>query len=94
MTDAILIIHEKDNVAVALRDLAAGEKVASGSDGTMLTVSEPVPASHKLALRDIEKGGAIIKYGETIGLSTGHIRQGQWVHIHNLESGPCKAQQS
>lgn len=93
MKDSILIIHEKDNVAVALRDLEAGETVSPGVDAAALTVLEPVPSSHKLALCDIEKGEEIIKYGETVGVSTTLIRRGAWVHTHNLESGQWKATQ-
>lgn len=90
MSDAILIIHENDNVGVALRDLEAGETVSPGLDGASLTVAEKVPASHKIALRNIEKGEGITKYGETVGVSTMQIVQGAWVHTHNLESGQWK----
>ena len=91
MPDAILIIHPQDNVAVALRDLEAGEVLSMESSACWLTVAEPVPASHKIALRDIEKGEAIIKYGETVAVSTMLIHRGAWVHTHNLESGHWKA---
>ena len=86
MTDAILIIDEKDNVAVALRDLAAGEKVAAGQTAPV-TVAEPISAAHKIALRNIEPGEKIIKYGEPIGRSIQSIQQGAWVHTHNIEGG-------
>ena len=49
MTDSILIIDEKDNVAVALRDLAACETVAAGQTARV-TVAEPISAAHKIAL--------------------------------------------
>lgn len=91
MKHAICIIHPKDNVAVALRDLEAGETVTAEGGGMPLTVTEPVPASHKIALADIRKGEEIIKYGETVGVSTGLIQRGAWVHNHNLESGQWKA---
>ena len=87
MSDAVLVIHHRDNVAVALRDLEAGEEIAFSADSEPLTVLEPVPASHKLALRDIVEGEEIIKYGEAVGVGTTLIRQGAWVHTHNLESG-------
>lgn len=86
MKDSILIIDGKDNVAVALQDLKAGQTAAAG-DMTNITVLEPVPAAHKIALQDIEAGEKIIKYGETVGKSTERIKQGAWVHTHNLEGG-------
>ncbi len=81
----VLIIHPRDNVAVAVRGLAAGETaVADGLEG--LTALSDIPASHKIALADIAAGGEIIKYGEIVAVSTRAIKKGEWVHTHNLES--------
>lgn len=80
-----LLIHPRDNVVVALRNLDPGEEVnAKGVEG--FPVSEEIPASHKVALRDIPAGEEIIKYGEIVAVSTRLIKKGQWVHTHNLES--------
>lgn len=85
MNDNILVIHPRDNVAVALRILVAGEQAAAkGIPG--FPALEEIPASHKIALRDIGAGEEIIKYGETIAVSTREIKKGGWVHTHNLES--------
>ena len=85
MADNILIIYPRDNVAVALKTLTAGEKAtAKGIEG--FSVLEDIPASHKIALRDISAGEEIIKYGEIVAVSTRDIKKGQWVHTHNLES--------
>jgi len=85
MTNNILIVHPRDNVAVALRPLTAGEKAtAKGIEG--LTALQEIPASHKIALKDIPAGEEIIKYGEVVAVCTRDIKKGQWVHTHNLES--------
>lgn len=85
MKDNILIIHPRDNVAVALRTLEAGERViANGVEA--FPALEKIAASHKIALRDISQGEEIIKYGETVAVSSRDIKKGEWVHIHNLES--------
>jgi altronate dehydratase len=85
MKDNILIIHPRDNVAVALRKLQVGETaVAKEIEG--FPALEEIPASHKIALRDISKGEEIIKYGEIVAVSTRDIKKGEWVHTHNLES--------
>jgi len=85
MKENALLIHPRDNVIVALRDLAAGEEVkAKGIDGFPLL--EKIPASHKAALRDIPAGEEIIKYGEVVAVCTRDIIKGQWVHTHNLDS--------
>lgn len=75
-------INEKDNVIVALKELAAGEKVSVA--GTEVTTAEPIPAGHKMAIADIPKGGEVIKYGFRIGNAKEDIRAGQWVHTHNV----------
>ena len=41
---------------------------------------------HKIALRDIEKGSDIIKYGYPIGLATEDIKTGDSVHSHNMKT--------
>ena len=85
MQDNILVIHPRDNVAVVLKTMGAGESaVALGREG--FPVLEGIPVSHKVALRDIAEGEEIIKYGEIVAVSTRNIKQGEWVHIHNLES--------
>ena len=85
MKENALLIHPRDNVLVALRDLGAGEEVeAKGIDP--FPAREKIPASHKVALRDIPAGEEIVKYGEVVAVCTRQIRKGEWVHIHNLES--------
>jgi altronate dehydratase len=85
MKDNILVIHPRDNVAVALRTLAAGEQ-ATAKGLEKFPALEEIPASHKIALRDIAAGAQIIKYGEIVAVSTRAIKRGEWVHTHNLES--------
>ena len=45
-----------------------------------------IPAGHKFARRDIKAGELIIKYGQAIGRATKDIKQGEWVHTHNVKS--------
>lgn len=85
--DAILI-HDKDNVAVALRDIHENEEIVIGKekDCFWMRVSEAIPFGHKFAVRYLEKGDKIIKYGEVIGRTTVAIPLGEHVHVHNIES--------
>ncbi len=39
---------------------------------------------HKFALRPIAKGSPVLKYAQPIGVALGDIRQGDWVHVHNV----------
>jgi altronate dehydratase large subunit len=79
----VIRAHPFDNVAVALKDLHRGEDVELPWGGT-LKVMEDVPMCHKVALRDIAKGGTAFRYGQPIGEALQPIGEGQWVHSHNL----------
>lgn len=78
-------IHERDNVIVAVRELAAGEEICL--DEKPITVRENIPAGHKMAVRELTMGEPVIKYGYSIGNATGNIKVGQWIHTHNLKTG-------
>ena len=77
-------IHPADNVAVAVRALSAACEVAVA--GERIVVREEVPAGHKIALRDLEPGEPVVKYGFPIGEVTAPIGRGAWVHSHNLKT--------
>ena len=44
-----------------------------------------IPAGHKIAVRDIEQGAPVRKYGQVIGFASRKIAKGEHVHVHNLE---------
>lgn len=77
-------ITPQDMVAVALRPLTAGEPVSYG-EGDIAPLSD-IPMGHKVALRDIAKGEAVIKYGFPIGQATEDIPRGAHIHSHNLHT--------
>jgi len=80
----VLLIDPRDNVGVALVPLAAGDCLRVGGAG--LRSLGAIPFGHKVALRDIPAGEAVIKYGEVIGRAKVFITRGSHVHVHNLES--------
>jgi altronate dehydratase small subunit len=82
----IIIINDIDNVATALRDIKKGEQLEVVAAGEVLAIvtSELIESGHKLAVRTIQKGGSVIKYGEIIGVATKNIKTGEHVHIHNV----------
>jgi len=83
-----ILIDKKDNVATALCQLGKGDSIPVGVEGRNVSIVllQDIPFGHKFALTDIQQGGAVIKYGEAIGLATKPIRQGEHVHVHNVES--------
>jgi altronate dehydratase len=77
-----LVLHARDNVAVAVAALAPGDELEL--QGVRVTVREPIPFGHKLALRDVARGAGVVKYGEVIGLATAAIAAGRHVHVQNV----------
>ena len=56
MAAKVIIINPRDNVAIALTDLKKGV-VLELPDGREVLLAGDIPYSHKVALRDIPKGG-------------------------------------
>ena len=85
-----IVINEKDTVATALEPLRKGAQVTAEVQGRfeVITLVSDIPMGHKFALKDIETGETVIKYGEPIGQSTTKIRRGEHVHVHNVISQP------
>ena len=81
----ILKINEDDNVAVAIETIPEGAQVSVGGDN--ITAVTEIPAGHKMALRDLKEGEAVIKYGYPIGHTKEAVRRGEWIHTHNLKTG-------
>ena len=79
-----LRINEADDVAIALDDLSAGEVVEVG--GRSVTLVEDIAKGHKVALRNVAEGENVIKYGYPIGHATCPIREGAWIHSHNIKT--------
>ncbi len=80
----VIRIQDRDNVAVAVDLIAKDSELAVGDQ--KFIVREDIPAGHKVALCDINAGQEILKYGTCIGHATADIKQGDWVHTHNLKT--------
>jgi altronate dehydratase len=78
------VISDRDNVATALEALEAGRQL--DLDGREVRVRQPIPSGHKIALKAIAAGEAVVKYGSSIGVASADISAGDHVHVHNLSS--------
>ena len=78
-------IHSADNVATVL-DETEGRIAVLGSEEFELDARSVIPAGHKVALRCIAAGDAVVKFGVRIGHATADIQAGEWVHLNNLAS--------
>lgn len=84
-----LLINDQDNVAVVLDEYVFSKEESEiynkGGDFLFaLKAQNKIPFAHKMAIRGIRKGEAIVKYGEEIGKALEDIQAGEWVHTHNL----------
>jgi galactarate dehydratase len=72
----IIKTAETDNVGI-VANLKGLEKGTILSDGTLL--AENIPIGHKVALCNIRKDEAIIRYGQIIGNANKLISRGEWI---------------
>jgi len=86
MTPRCFQVLPQDNVATLIDDAPAGPVDLLGPGRAPLRAAQAIPAGHKIALRDVAAGEAIIKYNTRIGHATAPIARGDWVHLHNLAS--------
>ena len=80
----LIRLSPDDNVAVATVNIRAGADLQA--DDVAIRALEPIPFAHKIALRAIEEGERVIKYGVPIGRAKAPIPAGSHVHVHNIRS--------
>ena len=47
---------------------------------------DQIPLGHKIAMKDLNEGDTILKYGHDIGKVVKSIKKGQHVHVHNVKT--------
>lgn len=78
-------LRPQDNVAVARRPIPAGTELRT--NGHVVRVPAAVRMGHKFAVRPIEEGEPISKYGQVIGFADRAVAAGEHVHVHNVKLG-------
>ena len=70
-------MNSRDTVAIVANNggLPAGTVLSTGQ-----ILSELVPQGHKVALTELKKDDAVLRYGVPIGYATQDIAAGSWVH--------------
>lgn len=77
-------INECDNVIIALRDYKKDEVI--DLEDKKITLLEDINRGHKIAIKNINKGENVVKYGLPIGYALEDIKLGSWVHTHNTKT--------
>lgn len=80
--NSVILLHPRDNVAVA-RVALSGDQCLE-VNGVPISIRQPVPAGHKLAIKPVRTGEPVYRYGNVIGFATAPIEAGDHVHVHNL----------
>lgn len=95
--DAV-VLNEKDNCATLLRNLKAGQTalvyLPGGQSPKPIVLKNDIDFAHKVALVDIAAGDSVVKYGEVIGHASCRIKQGQHVHVHNVDSNRARGDET
>jgi altronate hydrolase len=84
--DIAVVLHPTDTVAVLKQSVCAGTELAG--DAVQVKLLSDVPAGHKIALRAVAEGEAVLKYGQVIGFASRPIAPGEHIHGHNLAAKP------
>ena len=83
----VVRISELDNVAVVTAPVTKGEE----AEGFGIRALCDIPQGHKTALRKIEKGEPVVRYGVVLGYVTETIEAGGWINEFNLTLPPSPA---
>ncbi len=91
LTDVAIVLHPKDDIALARVPLSRGVLLHLPSDSCgsdrLIEVTQRIQAGHKVALRALSPGEPVLRYGSIIGFATQPIAAGTHVHSHNLAVG-------
>ena len=91
MTIHFVVHDEGDSVGVVVVEgLKAGQTLTGWiMDQDRLIefdARSDIPIGHKLAIKPIKSGDAIIKYGVDIGKAVADIGAGEHLHVHNVKT--------
>jgi (2R)-sulfolactate sulfo-lyase subunit alpha len=86
------VLHDaRDTVAVVVVE---GVKAGMALDGWIMDddksarvdARQDIPIGHKVALKDMQPGDTVWKYGVDIGRVVAPIKAGEHAHVHNIKT--------
>jgi len=91
MTIHFVVHDEGDSVGVVVVEGVTAGQALTGwvmdQDKTItFAAAETIPIGHKLAIKPIEAGETIVKYGVDIGRAVAPIGAGAHLHVHNVKT--------
>ena len=91
MTIHFVVHEEGDSVGtIVVEGVKAGDALTGWimeQDQTVnvKTLSD-IPIGHKIALKALQNGDTVIKYGVDIGRTIAPIKLGEYLHVHNVKT--------
>jgi len=82
-SNAVVRLNPLDDVVIALQALHRGLELPRED----VTVRDAIPPGHKVAVRRIEAGQPLRRYGQIFGFASQLIEAGEHVHVHNVAMG-------
>jgi len=81
-----IFIDPIDCVVTIASEAHPGDIVSyvDGGEKKEIKVLDSIPIYHKMAIKEVAKGGKVMKYGQLIGIAGSDIKPGQHVHVHNI----------
>ena len=86
------VVHdENDSVGVVVVEgVKAGQKIngwiMDQNKDLVLEAKSDIPIGHKLAIRPLDNGATVIKYGIDIGKTIAPIQVGEHTHVQNVRT--------
>ena len=86
------VVHdENDSVGVVVVEgVKAGQKIngwiMDQNKDLVIEARSDIPIGHKLAIRPLESGATVIKYGVDIGKTIAPIQVGEHTHVQNVRT--------
>jgi len=85
LTEFAVHLRPQDNVAVCRRPIPANTDIRF--EEITIRVASAIRMGHKFAVRPVQEGEAILKYGQIIGFANRAIALGEHVHVQNVKLG-------
>lgn len=86
------VLHDaKDTVAVVVVEgVHAGMElkgwIMDEDENTSIRAQQDIPIGHKIALKDMQPGDTVWKYGIDMGKVVAPIKAGEHAHVHNIKT--------
>ena len=86
------VVHdEHDSVGVVVVEGVKSGATLTGwimdqDKDIQVRAASDIPIGHKLAIKALEQGATVIKYGVDIGKVVAPIKVGEHAHVHNIKT--------